>query len=175
MNSSDRVALQRYAAAYDALSASSEEAQSRFEDLQTAYEALESFRDYMTNPNVSSDKKKELIRLSLCGAEKTAAFLSLLIDAGRYAQIKEVVEEIRSLLDKRLHIKRAEVYSAKDLSEEQKNRTRQALSSRYGGKVEAVFKTDASLLGGLKISCEGELIDGSIQGRLAKMQEELTK
>ena len=49
----------------------------------------------------------------------------------------------------------------------------QALSKRYGKTVEAVFRTDSALLGGLKMACNGELLDGSIQTRLAKLQEEL--
>jgi F-type H+-transporting ATPase subunit delta len=67
------------------------------------------------------------------------------------------------------------VFSAKELSSEQKQQTQEALSVRYGGKVDVVFDTDPTLLGGLKIWCRGELIDGSLQGQLAKLQEELIK
>ena len=41
MNSSDRIAVQRYAAAYNELSATNEQAQRRAEDLQAAAGALE--------------------------------------------------------------------------------------------------------------------------------------
>ena len=69
----------------------------------------------------------------------------------------------------------AEVISARALSEAQQRQTEEALSARYGGEVKAIFKTNPALLGGLQIWCRGELIDGSLQGRLAKLQAELAQ
>lgn len=57
MNSSDRIAVQRYAAAYNGLSASNEEAARRAADLRAAQEALSAVREYMTSPRVSSEQK----------------------------------------------------------------------------------------------------------------------
>lgn len=174
MNSSDRIAVQRYAAAYNELSATNEQAQRRAEDLQAAAGALEAVRGYMTSPRITAPQKKQAVRAALKNAPETAAFVELLIDAKRYALLEAVARRVGELLDERLGIVRAEVVSARALSPEQKKQTEAALSARYGGKVEASFSDDPTLLGGLKIKCRGELIDGSLQGRLAKLQEELT-
>ncbi len=175
MNSSDRIALQRYAAAYDGLSASNEEAVRRAADLRAAQQALASADEYVTSPRVSLLQKKETVRAALKDAPQTAAFIELLLDAKRYSLLPAIVRQVDELLDGRLNIIRAQVYSAQELSAEQKKKTEEALSARYGGKAEASFHTDPALLGGLKIWCRGELVDGSLQGRLAKLQEELTK
>ncbi len=175
MNSSDRIALQRYAAAYDGMSATNEEAASLAADLRAAEKALASASEYMTSPRVSLLQKKEAVRSALARAPKTAAFIELLLDAKRYALLPAVTRQVEALLDERLNIVRADVYSAQELSAEQKKKTEEALSARYGGKAEASFHTNPDLLGGLKIWCRGELVDGSLQGRLAKLQEELTK
>lgn len=175
MNSSDRIALQRYAAAYDGLSASNEEAVRRAADLRTAQQALSAAGEYMTSPRVSLLEKKQTVRAALKDAPQTAAFIELLLDAKRYRLLPAIVQQVEELLDGRLNIIRAQVYSAQELSAEQKKKTEEALSARYGGKAEASFHTDPALLGGLKIWCRGELVDGSLQGRLAKLQEELTK
>lgn len=175
MNSSDRIALQRYAAAYDGLSASNEEAALRAADLRAAEQALASAGEYMTSPRVSLLQKKEAVRSALKTAPQTAAFIELLLDAKRYSLLPAITRRVEELLDGRLNIIRAEVYSAQELSAGQKKKTEEALSARYGGKAEASFHTDPNLLGGLKIWCRGELVDGSLQGRLAKLQEELTK
>lgn len=174
MNSSDRIAVQRYAAAYNGLSASNDQAAHRAADLRAAFEALSAARDYMTNPRVSTEQKKQTVKDALKGAPETASFVELLLDAKRYALLEAVTRRVGELLDERLGIMRAEVTSARELSPAQKKETEEALSARYGGKVEASFTTDPELLGGLKIRCRGELIDGSLQGRLAKLQEELT-
>ena len=80
---------------------------------------------------------------------------------------------VHTLLDDRKGISRAIVTSARVLNQAQQAAAQKALSTRYGKTVEAEFKTDPSLLGGLKLACNGELIDGSIKTRLAKLQEEI--
>ncbi len=175
MNSSDRIAVQRYAAAYNALSTTDEQAARRAEDLRAAAEALAAVRNYMTSPRVKTQEKKQAVQAALQNAPETASFVELLIDAKRYALLDAVSRRVGELLDERLGILRAEVVSARALSPEQQKEAEAALSARYGAKVEASFSTDPALLGGLKIRCRGELIDGSLQGRLAKLQEELTR
>lgn len=174
MNSSDRIAVQRYAAAYNELSTDATQAVLRADNLRAAAQALRTVQDYMTSPRVKTQAKKQAVRAALQNAPETASFVELLIDAKRYALLEAVTRRVGELLDERLGIVRAEVISARALSPEQKKETQEALSARYGGKVEASFSTDPTLLGGLKIRCRGELIDGSLQGRLAKLQEELT-
>ena len=175
MNSSDRLAVQRYAAAYNDLSATNEQAQRRAQDLRAAQEALSSVREVMTSPRVTARQKKQAVRAALSQAPETASFVELLIDAKRYPLLDAVTRRVGELLDERMGILRAEVVSARALSPEQQKEAEAALSARYGAKVEASFSTDPALLGGLKIRCRGELIDGSLQGRLAKLQEELTR
>ncbi|MGN1058018.1 MAG: ATP synthase F1 subunit delta [Candidatus Avelusimicrobium sp.] len=175
MNSSDRIATQRYAAAYDGLSSTNEEAVRRTADLRAAEKALVSVQEFMTSPRITLQQKKEAVRAALAAAPETASFIELLLDAKRYALLPAVTRAVETLLDGRLNIVRAQVFSARELSAEQKKKTGEALSARYGGKAEVSFHTDPNLLGGLKIWCRGELVDGSLQGQLAKLQEELTK
>lgn len=175
MNSTNRIAAQRYAAAYDALSKNAEEASQRSALLREAQGALATQESAMMNPRISLQVKKEAVRAALAGAPETAHFIELLLDAKRYHLLPEITRRVDALLDDRLGIIRAQVYAAKELSEAQKKQTQEALSKRYGGKVEANFVTDPGLLGGLKIICRGEQIDGTLQHKLAKLQEELTK
>ncbi len=174
MNSSDRIAVQRYAAAYNGLSKTKEQASVRAEDLRAAAKALGAVGEYMNSPRITAERKKQTVRAALSRAPETASFIELLIDAKRYALLDAVTLRVDELLDERLGIIRAEVISAQVLSAAQQKETEEALSLRYGGQVRASFHTNPSLLGGLEIRCRGELIDGSLQGRLAKLQEELT-
>ena len=175
MNSSERIAVERYAAAYDALSKTNEEASRMTAALNAATEALASSQDIMSSPRISLAQKKETLRAALAGAPETASFVELLLDSKRYKLLPEVAKQVEALLDNRLGIVRAKVVCAKELSETQQKQTEEALSARYGGKVVASFHKDETILGGLKIWCRGELIDGSLQGQLVKLQEELTK
>ena len=175
MNSTNRITAQRYAAAYDALSKTNEEASRRSTLLREAQVALAAQQTAMTSPRIALSVKKEAVRAALSGAPEVASFIELLLTAKRYTLLPEITNRVEDLLDKRLGIVRAQVYSAQELTQAQQNQTTAVLAKRYGKKAEAVFITDPGLLGGLKIMCNGEQIDGSLQHQLAKLQEELTK
>ena len=124
---------------------------------------------------LSTEEKKQTVKAALAALPEAASFVEVLLDAKRYALLDAVVRRVEELLDERLGILRAEVVSARALNETQQRQTEEALSARYGGEVKAIFKTNPALLGGLQIWCRGELIDGSLQGRLAKLQAELAQ
>ena len=175
MNSSERIAVQRYAAAYDRLSQTTQEAVRRAADLSAAARALDPVRRLLTAPQISLAQKKAAVKSALSALPQVASFVSVLLEAKRYALLPQIVTQVEAFLDARQGIIRAHVFSAQPLSDKQRKHTQEVLSSRYGKTVKADFKVDKNLLGGLKIWCNGELLDGSVQTQLARLQEELTK
>ena len=173
MNSQQRIAAARYAAAYDALSSSVSQAKQNAAQLDAAIRILDGVNAQMQNPRISAVQKKLVLEETLQDFPTALAFILVLISAKRYNLLAEICKQVHTLLDDRQGIARALVTSAHVLSQAQQQATQTALSARYGKTVEAVFQTDPSLLGGLQLVCDGELIDGSIKGRLAKLQEKL--
>ena len=173
MNSQQRIAACRYAAAYDGLSTSLEQAQQNAAQLDRAAQILSGVDVQMQNPRISSVHKKLVLQEALKDFPVASAFIAVLINAKRYNLLHEICKRVHTLLDDRQGISRAIVTSARVLSQAQQAAALNALSARYGKTVKAQFKTDPSLLGGLKLECQGELIDGSVQTRLAKLQEDL--
>ncbi len=173
MNSQQRIAACRYAAAYDGLSTSLEQAQQNAAQLDRAAQILAGVDAQMQNPRISSVYKKLVLQEALKDFPVASAFIAVLINAKRYNLLHEICKRVHTLLDDRQGISRAIVTSARVLSQAQQAAALNALSARYGKTVKAQFKTDPSLLGGLKLECQGELIDGSVQTRLAKLQEDL--
>ena len=173
MNSQQRIAACRYAAAYDGLSTSLEQAQQNAAQLDRAAQILAGVDAQMQNPRISSVYKKLVLQEALKDFPVASAFIAVLINAKRYNLLHEICKRVHTLLDDRQGISRAIVTSARVLSQAQQAAAVNALSARYGKTVKAQFKTDPSLLGGLKLECQGEMIDGSVQTRLAKLQEDL--
>ena len=173
MNSQQRIAASRYAAAYDALSTSLEQAQKNAVQLEQAVRILSGVNGLMQSPRISSAHKKLVLQETLKEIPVASSFIQVLIDAKRYELLSEICKRVHTLLDDRRGISRAIVTSARVLSQAQQAAAQKALSTRYGKPVEAEFKTDPSLLGGLQMTCNGELIDGSIKTRLTKLQEEI--
>ncbi len=174
MNSSSRLVAKRYAAAYDNLSQTTDDASRRAADLALAAQALAGVT-WLNAPEISLARKQKTVHAALEKLPQTARFVEVLLAAKRYNLLPQIVQDVQALADKRAHILRAEVYSAQELSADEKTKTQEALSTRYKTTVKAVFHTDRALLGGLQIWCNGELIDGSLQGQFDRLQAELTK
>ena len=175
MNTTERIAAQRYAAAYDTLSTTAAEALRRQKDLHNAVKALTPAQQYMTSPRVPTTAKKALVLSALSSLPDTAAFIALLVEAKRYPLLAEIERQVQTFTDKRMGIVRAEVESAQVLTPAQQKQTQEAISKRYNAKAEVTFKVSPQLLGGLKISCQGEEIDGTLQGKLERMLNEISK
>lgn len=102
-------------------------------------------------------------------------FLVGLANAGKLDQISSVVRELEKLaqaggaatLD-------AEVTSAVELSEAQRERIISDLRNRYGEGLQVAFRTDASLIGGLIIRVGDQVLDNSLRTRLGAIQRNMT-
>ena len=173
MNAQARIVAARYAAAYDEISTSTQEAEKNAQELLCAAQILAGVAGPLQNPRLSAAQKKLVLNEALKDTPQAARFICVLIDAKRLNLLNEICARVQTLLDDRKGISRAIVTSARELNAAQQKAAQNALSKRYGKTVEAVFHTNSSLLGGLKLECNGELLYGSIQTRLAKLQEEL--
>lgn len=102
-------------------------------------------------------------------------FLKTLSDAhlmGRFADIATLFE---ALANKKEGVKEGVVSAAHPLSAEEVAMLAQSLSERLGAKVALSFSLDPSLLGGVRIAIDGQIIDGSLKARLDGLKAALTK
>ena len=116
MNSQQRIAACRYAAAYDGLSTSLEQAQQNAAQLDRAAQILAGVDAQMQNPRISSVYKKLVLQEALKDFPVASAFIAVLINAKRYNLLHEICKRVHTLLDDRQGISRAIVTSARVLS-----------------------------------------------------------
>jgi F-type H+-transporting ATPase subunit delta len=57
------------------------------------------------------------------------------------------------------------------LDDSQQNGVRAALTKRYGAGLTVTFAQNPALIGGMRIKIGSDVFDGSIQSRLAQLQE----
>jgi F-type H+-transporting ATPase subunit delta len=100
-------------------------------------------------------------------------FLSYVIDRRRLVQFDAIRAEYARLADERAGKTRATVRSAGELSDEQRERLRRALSTRIGREVELAVELDATLLGGLVAQVGDVVYDGSLRTQLRQLRENL--
>ena len=101
-------------------------------------------------------------------------FIGVLGDNDRLSLLPQIAEQFRGLreeAEKRLSVR---VVSAVALEDDQAERMKAALAQRFDREIEMVSEIDASVLGGAVIYAGDQVIDGSLLGRLQKLQANLS-
>lgn len=105
--------------------------------------------------------------------ESYGNFLALLADNRRIRLLPEIAglyEELRAEAER---VVKAKVTSAAELPAAELDGIRAALKRRFGREIEIETALDASLIGGALIDAGGMVIDGSLRGKLSRLQAAL--
>ncbi|HSD16282.1 MAG TPA: F0F1 ATP synthase subunit delta [Thermomonas sp.] len=126
----------------------------------------------LINPELGREQAVAL--LSPQGADASfGRFLGVLADAGRLPLLAEVAGLFEQLRAEEQRVVRATVTSATALSPQELDALRDALKRRFGREVELEAAVDAGLIGGAVIDAGDVVIDGSLKGKLARLQTAL--
>ncbi|MBW4467950.1 MAG: F0F1 ATP synthase subunit delta [Pegethrix bostrychoides GSE-TBD4-15B] len=136
----------------------------------------EDFRLLVSSPLIEADKKKAVIRQIVESQVQPYMlnFLMLLVDRSRVLVLPEVCEQYLVLLRQMKQTVLAEVTSAIELNDEQKETIRQkVLATNSASEVELQTRVDPELLGGVVIKVGSQVIDASLRGQLRKISLKL--
>ncbi len=107
-------------------------------------------------------------------SEAFARFLGVLADAGRLQELPEIAALYAELRAEAEKVIRAKVTSATVLPAGELDVIKAALKKRFGRDVEIDTAVDESLIGGAIIDAGDVVIDGSLKGKLSRLQTALT-
>ena len=133
------------------------------------------FYRFFCSPSVSNEEKKSVIRQVFAKQiePELLDFLMTLIDKKGESLLKEAVRHYRVLLDESQGVATGILYSVTPLSEERVKAFEEKLEKHIGKKVRLLNRIDTSLVGGIRIFIEGQLIDASIRKRLTDLAERI--
>lgn len=131
----------------------------------------------LQSPKLSKADKKKLVDTAFSGSNPYVLnLLKLLIDRQRQKEIGAVAKEFFALVNEEKGVAEATVTSVRALTEDE----RKALSATFAAKVgkkslkiENII--DSKLLGGLKVRIGNRIFDGSIQGKLERLERQLLR
>ncbi len=129
------------------------------------------------NPRLTRDEVADIF-ITACGDdidEQGRNLIKLLAENGRLALLPELSMLYDKLRADAQGTVEAEVYSAYRLSKEQRIALEEALKKRLGRDVKITSHVDKSLLGGALIRAGDLVIDGSLKGRIEKLNAALTR
>jgi F-type H+-transporting ATPase subunit delta len=133
------------------------------------------FMNLLLHPKISRLRKKKLLDDVFGGKISTTLkrFLDLLVEKKREALIGVLYEAYKQAADKLHGIVKATVNSAIDLTPEQQKKCKAVLEQKLKSTVHVQFAVDPGILGGLQIFIGNDVVDGSIRGRLNKLQKHM--
>jgi F-type H+-transporting ATPase subunit delta len=129
----------------------------------------------LNHPKVANVTKKSLIKESFANVSAPVLnVLLLLIDRHRQSVIPEVVDFYIEEANNARGIADAKVYSVRELTEEEKSSLSQAFAKKVGKaslRIQNII--DPKVIGGVKLRIGNRIYDGSVSGKLARVEREL--
>jgi F-type H+-transporting ATPase subunit delta len=131
------------------------------------------FRLFLASPVVSRPRKKKVIKelFGAAVAAPTFAFVNLLIDKQREAQLGEIVEQFAALRDERQGIVGAAVSSAVELTPAQQQEIKKRLEQYTRKNIRLQLVRDAGLRGGIVVRIGDTVLDASVRRQLERLRE----
>jgi len=136
-------------------------------------QSSEELKSALSDASIPSARRQQIVEDLLDGqaTQTTVALVSMIVAAGMGSDIKAIADKVVGLGAESRDKAVAEVYSVVDLSSDQQQRLAAALKSATGKDVEMKIIIDESVMGGLLVQIEDEVIDGTVRTRLKQLRE----
>ena len=176
--SRDRIVAKRYAKALFELAQQQGVVTEVEEQLKLVAHTLNQdpeIEKFLLFPGIDAAKKVELLKSAL-GDRLSALVLhtvELLIIRGRQDVIADVYQAFTKISGEALGEAHATVYSAKPLSVNELSEVTSQFEQLTGKKIIAQTFVEPSLLGGVQVRIGDRLYDGSLSGKLERLQKAL--
>jgi F-type H+-transporting ATPase subunit delta len=133
-------------------------------------------REALIDPELPNENKRNLIGEVLGQRANPVAvnLLGMVVEQGRARDIGRIAESLVEVAAERRQQVVGEVRSAVPLTDAQRRRLEEALSSATGRKVEVKVIVDPDLVGGVVARVGDVIFDGSIRSRLDEAKQQLT-
>ncbi len=132
-------------------------------------------REALTDAALPAENKKSVIGdvLGERANPLTVALLGFVVDAGRAREIPKIVQRLAEVAAGERDHTLAEVRSAVELSDAQRERIAAALSTATGRTIDVKVVVDPSVVGGVVARVGDEIFDGTVATRLVDAKQRL--
>tara|TARA_B100001057_G_scaffold500206_1_gene614071 strand:- start:139 stop:696 length:558 start_codon:yes stop_codon:yes gene_type:complete len=100
-------------------------------------------------------------------------FLNFLISKRRFFYVKKILESFNEICSEKRGELKAEIRSAKELSNQEIEKITEELSNNFKSKIKLDYNHDTSLIGGLIIQVGSTMIDTSIKNKLQQIENKM--
>ena len=100
-------------------------------------------------------------------------FLNFLIQKRRLFFLERILQSFIDICSKKRGELKAELKSAKELSNEEISKITQELTKNFSSKIKLNYKYDKSLIGGLVLQVGSTMVDNSIKNKLQQIENKM--
>lgn len=148
------------------------------EDLRAVKEVVgyhPEFKAVLKSSKLSIEKKKEILANAFASVNGYVLnTLLILIDRHREDEIADVANEFIELANDAMGIAEAEVHSYRALTEAERAAVSSVFAAKVGKKSLKIENiVDSSLLGGIRLRIGNRIYDGSLSGKLSRLERKL--
>jgi len=146
----------------------------QFSDFLATWQGSAELRTFFENPAIPAEQKVAVLdkmNEKMGCAKELRNLLAVLITNNRIAHVAEVAAAWRRILQEQQGIHPAEIVTARELAKDERDALVSEVAKLAGGKVDASFKLDQSILGGTVVRIGSTVYDGSVKGRLERLRE----
>ncbi|MEH7082306.1 F0F1 ATP synthase subunit delta [Neobacillus drentensis] len=129
----------------------------------------------LNSSKLSLEKKKEIIKTAFASVNVNVLnTLLILIDRHREDQIIDLANEFLELANEEMGVAEAEVYSTRALTDAEREAISSVFAAKIGKKSLKIENiVDSNLLGGIRLRIGNRIYDGSLRGKLDRLERKL--
>jgi F-type H+-transporting ATPase subunit delta len=145
-------------------------------DLASAAVREKSLADLLESPHANNSQVVEILTGTAGEAfdVRFQGFLEVLAENKRLSLLPDIAVLYQALREEADRLLRCKVVSAFALDEDQASRLKSALARRFDREILLETEVDSSIIGGAVVYAGGQVIDGSLKDRLAKLSNSLS-
>ena len=100
-------------------------------------------------------------------------FMTFLVNKKRFFYLEKILKTFLEICSKKRGEIKAEIQSAKELSNDEVNKITNDLAQKFSSKMKLTYKHDKSLIGGIVIKVGSTMIDTSIKNKLQQIENRM--
>lgn len=156
---------------------SPEEAVRQFNAVESFIDGSKSLQLVLLSPAVSKPRKESVVA-KLAGELEVHRlirnFLMVVIAHRRIQELPAMRRNFAAVVDERLGWAPAEITSAQELSNSQREEVERVLGTKIGKFIRATYQVDPTLIGGVRARVAAKEYDASVRGKLESLRQRLT-
>jgi len=128
-------------------------------------------------PGIPADQKRKVLDAIVAregSSRPVRNFVAVLIDHGRVHFFEAIVAQFEREINQRLGFAEAQITSARELSDGEKQELESQVQKLTGKKVRARYSRDEAILGGAIVQVGSTIYDGSVRGQLERIKEAIS-